>query len=308
MPKEIILGGRKGGKSLVSTIDFERVNKHAWCEIRDYAKSTINYKSVNMHRFILSEELNGDVNLVVDHINGDKLDNRRENLRITTIALNNQNKKVSKLNTSSKYKGVSFDKKLNKYKVSILHNYKYIYLGVFKNEKTTCRTYDMYIVHNKLDNYPLNFPEDREKYLNTKYVPKKTRADKFKYIGVFNYIKIYKTELIVNGKIALRFSSKSAKECAMKRDEYIVKHNVPLKKLNFPEKFPHYDPNSVIKTPCEEIDDETVKLIISKDNKKIVTVSKDDYEKIKFRNCHVCKNRGYVIIGINSKNYKLHRF
>lgn len=261
-----------------------------------------------MHRFILSEKLNGDVNLVVDHINSDKLDNRRENLRITTVALNNQNKKVSRLNTSSKYKGVSFNKKLRKYIVSIQCDYKYKYLGTFEKEKVAARTYDMYAVHNNLDNYPLNFPKDREKYLNTKYVSKKTRADKFKYVGVFNYMKIYKTEISVNGKNVYRFSSKSAKECAIKRDEYIINNNIPLKKLNFPEKFPEYNPNTVIKTPCEEIDNETVRLMISKDNKQIVTISKDDYDKIKFRNCHICKNRGYVVIGINSKSYKLHRF
>ena len=48
--------------------------------------------------------------MVVDHINGDKLDNRKENLRICTMSENARNSKKHADATSSQYKGVSFAK------------------------------------------------------------------------------------------------------------------------------------------------------------------------------------------------------
>jgi hypothetical protein len=59
--------------------------------------------TVYLHRFVLGLRY-GD-GKVVDHINGDKLDNRLENLRIGTSALNNQNRRRS--SGSSKFRGVT---------------------------------------------------------------------------------------------------------------------------------------------------------------------------------------------------------
>jgi hypothetical protein len=55
----------------------------------------------------------------IDHINGNKLDNRKCNLRIVSNALNSQNR-IKKEGTTSKYLGVSFDKKTSKYSSCVL--------------------------------------------------------------------------------------------------------------------------------------------------------------------------------------------
>ena len=68
---------------------------------------------------------------VVDHINENKLDNKVENLRIVT---NRENVHRNRDNYSSQYKGVSWDKKLNKWSSQIQINGKKIRLGSFLYE------------------------------------------------------------------------------------------------------------------------------------------------------------------------------
>ena len=70
---------------------------------------------------------------VVDHINGDRSDNRRKNLRITTQQNNLLNKALSTRNTSG-ISGVSFDKSRNKWVAEIKLNNVKCYLGRY-NEK-----------------------------------------------------------------------------------------------------------------------------------------------------------------------------
>jgi hypothetical protein len=67
----------------------------------------------------------------IDHINIDRLDNRLCNLRKVTHQQNCFNFPLNKKNTSG-YTGVSFVKKLNKFRATIVINYKQKHLGVFK--------------------------------------------------------------------------------------------------------------------------------------------------------------------------------
>jgi hypothetical protein len=70
-------------------------------------------------------------NLVVDHINDDKLDNRVENLQLVT---NRFNVYKTQGDYSSQYKGVYWDKQCNKWISNIKINKKKHYLGLFENE------------------------------------------------------------------------------------------------------------------------------------------------------------------------------
>jgi len=99
----------KGEKILVSEYDFEHLKQFKWhINNSGYGKSDINNKNWLMHRYIFIEIL-GHKELtrhnIIDHINGNRSDNRRENLRIVTIAENGRNKN-KKLNASSQYFGV----------------------------------------------------------------------------------------------------------------------------------------------------------------------------------------------------------
>jgi len=72
--------------------------------------------------------------LVVDHINGNKQDNRLSNLRVVSHAQNLQNSKRSKANSSG-YKGVTFEKNIGKWRAYITKNYKTTKLGFFDTKE-----------------------------------------------------------------------------------------------------------------------------------------------------------------------------
>lgn len=120
--------------AIISTEDYDVVSRHIWQA--KFVKETNSFyagssmRSDNgiiyllMHRLIM----NADDGFVVDHINRDTLDNRRENLRIATNSENMRNRPASSLNTSG-YKGVQ--KFGDKWKAVIQVNRKQIYLGSF---------------------------------------------------------------------------------------------------------------------------------------------------------------------------------
>ena len=91
----------------------------------------INYNSYRAHRLIFLMH-KGYLPKTIDHINGDKLDNRIENLRAATVGQNQHNRKTNANNTSG-YKGVSWNKALKKWTARITLERKTINLGYFAN-------------------------------------------------------------------------------------------------------------------------------------------------------------------------------
>lgn len=87
------------------------------------------------HRLILNAKLP----LQVDHINGNGLDNRKNNLRMVTSQQNNFNRKP----INSKYKGVAFHKSCNSWEAKICLNQKRIYIGMFKTDKEAAQAYNL---------------------------------------------------------------------------------------------------------------------------------------------------------------------
>lgn len=84
---------------------------------------------IYLHRHIM--ELDKGDKRVVDHINGNPLDNRKCNLRICTQAQNVMNRKINKNNTSG-YKGVYYHKKNKNWIAKIQLNREVIYLGAYE--------------------------------------------------------------------------------------------------------------------------------------------------------------------------------
>ena len=79
--------------------------------------------------------------IVVDHINNIKTDNRVCNLQLLTTRENT----TKEIYGSSKYIGVSYNKKLSAYESKINHNGKLIYLGIYKNEIDAAEAYKNYL-------------------------------------------------------------------------------------------------------------------------------------------------------------------
>jgi hypothetical protein len=91
-----------------------------------------------MHREIM--EL--DAGTLCDHINGDGLDNRKENLRPATRAQNSWNRGKSRVVSCSRYKGLAWDKQDKRWEVRISINGRRIYIGRFKDQIEAARAYD----------------------------------------------------------------------------------------------------------------------------------------------------------------------
>ena len=127
---EIILGNRS--KYLVALIDLEDVDKvkdHKWRMLKNgYVSTQINKKIIYLHRLIMDcpEDMN------VDHINHNKLNNKKYNLRICTIQENNRNHRLHKSNTSG-INGVSWNNTSDCWCSFISVDNKTVYLGSSTN-------------------------------------------------------------------------------------------------------------------------------------------------------------------------------
>ena len=143
--KKIKIGGINGiGKSiLVDDSDYEYVNKINWSlDSRGYAffKRRINgkQKTQRCHRYIMQpmrEEY-------VDHKNGNRLDNRRSNLRICTLSQNSCNMKIPNHNTSG-YKGVNLVRRTGKWRAYIKLHQKFIHLGNYQTKEEAALVYNL---------------------------------------------------------------------------------------------------------------------------------------------------------------------
>lgn len=133
----------QGKHAVVSDGDFETVNQFKWYydKTTGYAKRDVRIegkrKCIYMHRFINATS----DGMLTDHINGNRLDNQRENLRTCNATQNHANKKIES-KFSSKYKGVYWHKNRDKWVSMIRFERKSTYLGVFTDEKEAAKAYN----------------------------------------------------------------------------------------------------------------------------------------------------------------------
>jgi hypothetical protein len=93
----------------------------------------------------------------VDHINGNGLDNRDENLRLATNSQNQMNSR-KRSGTSSRYKGVSLQRK--RWRAQIKLDGKLIYLGMFDTEEQAAMAYDYAAIELFGEFSRINFPHE----------------------------------------------------------------------------------------------------------------------------------------------------
>jgi hypothetical protein len=137
----------KGYHAKVDDDDFDRISKSSWYLHSMTKKSKLVYasrklpnygKDVSMHRIIMEAEKGQHV----DHINGDGLDNRKENLRLCCHSENLRNRGKNVNNTSG-FKGVVKQKNGKPWSAEITVNYKHIHLGTFKTKIEAAKAYNV---------------------------------------------------------------------------------------------------------------------------------------------------------------------
>lgn len=117
--------------------DFEKINKLHWKVSKKKSKLYVctgqnknGEKIIYLHNYLMN--YNPTVGYEVDHINGNSLDNRKENLRIVTRQENVQNSNVRKDNKTTGIRGVSFNSKQKEFVVDFYIKKKRFHFKGFK--------------------------------------------------------------------------------------------------------------------------------------------------------------------------------
>ncbi len=131
--------------TLIDLEDYDRVCAYRWhasASVPKYARCANNSlprRHKSLHAFILRAQY-GEI---VDHINGDGLDNRKQNLRFCTAAENAQNaRRPTFPGKTSRFKGVSWSKFEGKWNANITADGSQFSLGSFDDETEAARAYD----------------------------------------------------------------------------------------------------------------------------------------------------------------------
>lgn len=129
----------QGKFAIVDDEDFDWLMQCKWTyDAKGYAYRKVKKVTLFMHRAIL----NASGPVIVDHINGNGLDNRRCNLRIVTVAQNVYNQRPQTKNKTSQFKGVVFSKRLQRWQAYIKKGSERRYLGTFDDELDAARAYN----------------------------------------------------------------------------------------------------------------------------------------------------------------------
>lgn len=164
MTKEIELS--KGKIALVDDGDYPWLIRQEWYFDGRYAAGSKYHHDryqaglkvwttrLYMHRHILD----APANLTVDHIDGDKLNNTRANLRLCTQKQNGWNTK-GQARGSTGYKGVRFEPRRNCWVAEMSVNGRGLYLGAYTTPEAAAYAYDRAAQEHHGEFAFLNFPE-----------------------------------------------------------------------------------------------------------------------------------------------------
>jgi hypothetical protein len=155
--KNIDLAGR--ATAIVDDEDFEILSKYSWhLGARGYACRAVRTGKKTTQILMHREIMNIPAGMETDHINRNKIDNRKSNLRICTRTQNEQNKPGKVYNTSG-YKGVCWHKGFGKWTARIRVDKKQINLGSFLTAEEAAHVYDKAARKHHGEFAVTNFPE-----------------------------------------------------------------------------------------------------------------------------------------------------
>ncbi len=126
----------KGEEFYFDLEDYDKIKDYTWyIDDKGYVRINIKNKPLRIHKVIMNN-FDSDT---IDHIDRNKKNNRKLNLRLATFQENNRNKAKTNRNTSG-IVGVSWNEIRNKWDCSITKNYKTIHLGAFLDKNESIKT------------------------------------------------------------------------------------------------------------------------------------------------------------------------
>lgn len=140
----------KGYEAIVDDIDYERVNKLSWYAAFAHkndafprAVSQIKQKRIYLHRFIL----NASPDSIVDHVDGNPLNNKKSNLRFCNKSGNALNAGARKRNKTG-YRGIYKTplSKKNPYIARITIEKKLYHIGCFPTLESAIAAYNKFLL------------------------------------------------------------------------------------------------------------------------------------------------------------------
>ena len=146
-----------GGCALIDDDDLPLVANGRWKRFTAapgyHYVATRGKRPMLLHRWLMLPPSG----MVVDHINGDTLDNRRENLRVCTHQQNMRNRRKARIGACT-YKGVYFRAGKNRWHANIKENGRHVHLGSFRTQEAAAAAYDIAALLRFGEFACLNFP------------------------------------------------------------------------------------------------------------------------------------------------------
>ena len=210
-----------------------------------YARSSISYedsnddtKAIFMHRLIM-----GCKNKMIDHKDGNGLNNQKSNIRYASCAENVYNSKLGRI------VGAALDKRHNVWNSFISFNNKKYNIGTFKTQEEAAEARDKAAIVFHGDFASLNYPEkdyifDKEEFKkqieknhlhNKNPIRAGVKINKYKGVGFIKRIKRFRATLNINGKPTYLGSYPTEIEAAKVWDKKCFEIYGKKEYLNFPD-------------------------------------------------------------------------